>query len=453
MTDFQRTLESVVAEKQVTGASFAYWDGTVLYTATAGFRNSVTADPVTTDTVMHIGSITKVMNTVLVMQLVDEGRISLDEPVAHVLPELRLRDSQALPAITCGMLLNHTSGIDGEWLPEYGPDQERIVDTIERCATLDQLFAPGEAASYCNIGTVIAGYLVQRLRSMSWYRLMKRRIFEPLGLNHALADIMEVPRFRCSIGDLTNPVNGNAIQTTRPFLAPSFAPAGSTVMMSATDLVTFARALLNGGVGVNGMRILSEASALKMTKPTAEFFCPKDKVGLGWLIKPSGILTHRGGGPGVDSFLFADPRRGRVVALLTNIDRGQALQEEFLDPILDSWGSAKETDTRAATERIEVTPYVGVYENNTRRIEVFAQHEALFMRIGEKFSVYDTSVPTDSMLSRPLLKLSMLAPDEFEVQSEIVGTPNVEAKFVRPGAEGPVRFLAMQHRLMRRSSG
>ena len=128
------------------------------------------------------------MNTTLMMQLVDEGKIALEDPVLKHLPELRLRDMQALKRITCAMLVNHTSGINCDWLPEYGPDQERIVDSINRCADLEQLHAPGEATSYNNMATVIAGYLTQKMRGESWYTLVKKRIYEPLGMRHALVD-------------------------------------------------------------------------------------------------------------------------------------------------------------------------------------------------------------------------------------------------------------------------
>src|SRR5690606_29891853 len=121
---------------------------------------------------------------------------------------------------------------------------------IEDCATMPQIHPPGEATAYSNIGTVIAGYIAQTIRGEGWYSLVKSRIFEPLGLRHSLADITEVPRFRVSVGDQVD-ARGKLVQSARPFLPLSFGPAGATVMMTATDLVTFARALINGGVGVN----------------------------------------------------------------------------------------------------------------------------------------------------------------------------------------------------------
>jgi hypothetical protein len=80
-------------------------------------------------------------------------------------------------------------------------------------------------------------------------------------MHHALVDTLEVPRFRASIGDLSDADTSKYVQTLRPFLAPSFALARSTQMATATDLVNFARALISGAVGTTGRRILSAASA------------------------------------------------------------------------------------------------------------------------------------------------------------------------------------------------
>src|SRR5437879_9156706 len=104
-------LQTLTKQLKITGASLAYWDGAELHLATTGLRNSVTGDPVTTDTLMHIGSIMKVFNAVLFMQLVDDGFVELDDLVIKHLPQFQLKDRDALSKLTCRMLLNHTSGI------------------------------------------------------------------------------------------------------------------------------------------------------------------------------------------------------------------------------------------------------------------------------------------------------------------------------------------------------
>ncbi len=439
---YQSQLDTVMHATGATGASFAYWDGTELHMAASGKRNSVTGDPVTTDTVMHIGSITKVMNAVLFMQLVDEGKLRLDDPVTKYLPSLKLGDAEALREISCAMLINHTSGINGDWLPEYGPDRERIVDAVDRCVNLEQIHPPGKAASYCNIATVIAGHLVQELRQSSWYTLIKDRIFEPLDMRHSLADPLELPRFRCSIGDISDFATGQLSQTQRPFLAPSFAPAGSTVMTTATDLVTFARALVSQGVGPNGTRILSADSTARMARRTASFAVPAWDVGLGWMIMPSGVLSHSGGGRGVQSQLFAHPKSGRAVVLLANCEVG-GVHPAMINPILDEWNTGDKSvspkvDVKGA---IDMSAYIGVYENNLMRIEVFADGKDLAVRRSSNMTeLHDIN---QSLVGR----LTPIGKDRFEAKFNAPGVPNAEYGFVQPDAHGRMAYIASGFRL------
>lgn len=448
MISYSQQLETARAASGVTGASFAYWDGRTLHTAVAGLRNSVTGDPVTPDTIMHIGSITKLLNSVLMLQLVDEKQIALEDPVVKYLPEFRLRDMTALGRITCAMLMNHTSGIDGDILPDHGPDHERIVDAIARCAELGQLHAPGGGPSYSNVATVIAGHLVQTLRRTSWYTLVKSRIYEPLGMRHALADLTDLPRFRHSIGDLTDPTTGNLLQTTRPFLPLSFAPCGTTLMMTATDLVKFARTLLNGGVGPDGARILSSGATAQMVEPTAAIVQPAGRHwGLGWVLLPGGVLFHPGGGPGVCSALYAHPVSGHVLALLTNCDRWDALKPAILDPILESWTGIKERTRERQSTPVDPKPYEGVYENNVFRAEVVSRNSGLALRMIVKARVYDNL----SVEARSATTLNPLGNDTFEGTAVLPGFPNEAFQFVHPDSRGRMQMLAFMFRLLART--
>ncbi|MDT9600206.1 serine hydrolase domain-containing protein [Sphingosinicella rhizophila] len=447
MNDYQDQLETALRQTGVTGASWAYWDGETLHKAVAGLRNSRTQDPVTTDTLMHIGSITKIFNTTLLMQLVDEGKVVLEDPVGKYLPELRLGDMDALGRITCGMLVNHTSGIDGDVLPDHGPDQERVADAIARCAGLGQLHPPGEAASYCNIATVIAGYLSQELAGESWYTLVKTRIFEPLGMEHALADLTDLPRFRCSVGDLRNPATGEMVQTTRPFLPLSFAPAGATLMMSAADLVTFARAFPTG-VGANGVRILSEASARRMVTGTAGLLSPPWQIGLGWMILPGNMISHGGGGPGVVSSLYAHPESGRVLALLTNCDLPDPLKPFVVDPILESWTG--QVPNESLVSPTAVTPfdakaYAGTYENNMFKLDIIAEAGNPVARFSTKARIYDTSGEGE------LCAMSPIGEHAFKIAA-MLGGRDAEVKFANPDDQGRMQAIGVMARLFVRTA-
>lgn len=441
--NFATVIGDLTRSGEVTGASFAYWDGEQLHSAVGGLRNSVTGDPVTRDTLMHIGSITKVLNATLFMQLVDDGLISLDDPVAKHLPELRLGDPQALPRITCRMLINHTNGIDYDCPAYLGFDEQRIVDAIEDCASKLQLHPPGEATAYSNVGTVIAGYIAQKLRGESWYRLIKSRIFEPLGLEHSLADITELPRFRVSVGDQVD-TTGKLVQSTRPFLPLSFAPAGATVMMTAADLVNFARGLINGGVGVNGTRILSQASASLMAQETTGFISPHNwRVGLGWMILEGGVLFHGGGGPGVNSALYAHPESGKAFALLTNCSKYGAFDATLVDPILESWGSTAAPLTPIEGD-FDTAPYEGSFENQLFRFDIYREGDQLCARMVARQDVYETD-----NAQAPAFLLKRAGEDLFQMSMSGVAHPFPLA-FVNPDASGKMQRLGAMVRIFNR---
>src|SRR5262245_4083157 len=104
--DLHTLLEDRLVRHHVPGASAAVFHRGQLIAAAAGVLNVNTGVEVTSDTVMHIGSIAKVFTATLIMQLVDEGHLELDERVVRYLPDFRLKDDEALDRITVQMLLN-----------------------------------------------------------------------------------------------------------------------------------------------------------------------------------------------------------------------------------------------------------------------------------------------------------------------------------------------------------
>ncbi|HUD93646.1 serine hydrolase domain-containing protein [Sphingobium sp.] len=441
--DYAAVIAEVTGRGDVTGASFAYWDGKALHEAVGGLRNSVTKDPVTLDTLMHIGSITKVLNAALFMQLVDDGLVALDDPVSRHLPELQLADPAALAGINCRMLINHTNGIDYDVPPYRGFDEQRIVDAIDECPGLSQIHAPGEATAYSNIGTVIAGYMVQKLRGESWYSLVRSRIFEPLGLSHSLADITELPRFRVSVGDQVDE-GGRLVQSNRPFLPLSFAPAGATIMMTAADLVTFARALVNGGLGINGVRILSKASASAMATETTRFISPSSwHVGLGWMILPGDVLFHGGGGPGVSSVLYAHAASGKVMALLTNCSRNGIFDAGLVEPILSSWDAPIEA-LAPIEGSIEASAYEGSFENQIYRFDIFSVDGQLHARMAARVDFYETD-----NAQATVFKLERVGDHLFRMVLDGAAIPYPLA-FVDPDAAGKMQRLGAMARIFNR---
>ena len=439
-------LAASIRTHRVPGASAAVFRDGRWEVAASGVANVASGVDLTTDTVMHIGSITKVLTATLVMQLADEGRIDLAAPVKRYLPDFRLADRDATERVTVEMLLNHSSGIDGEYFASGGPDAERIEDVIPHIARQGQIHAPGAELSYCNAGAVLAGYLAQRVLGTSWYTLIEERIFEPLDLRHSVVQPADALLHRAAIGHSLN-ADGTNTRTSFAFLNPSLAPAGTTAMLSAKDLAAFALAHVNDGVGGNGRRLLSAASARRMRRQaTAWRGVGGGGFGIGWMTFDSGIVGHDGGGPGIASWLYADPGTKTVAAVLTNGGHGGSVLEEMTAPLYEAAGArtlAAEYDRveqRASDSPVDPRPYVGQYESVALVFRVIAHENGIAVRVRLKVRFYDSDVLDES----PPYALRPAGDGHFVTSQGFIS-------FLNPAADGRMQHLASRRRLHRRT--
>ncbi|HBM88203.1 MAG TPA: serine hydrolase, partial [Rhodobiaceae bacterium] len=119
-------LPELIDRFHVPGASIAVWHNGALSEAAAGVVNLNTGVETTTDTLFQIGSITKLYTTVLVLQLVEEGLLTLDDPIRKWLPDFKVGDAETSAKVTLRHLLTHTSGIDGDYFVDAGRGEDRI---------------------------------------------------------------------------------------------------------------------------------------------------------------------------------------------------------------------------------------------------------------------------------------------------------------------------------------
>jgi len=438
-------LAASIQKHKVPGASAAVFRAGQWEVAATGVTNVTTGVDVTAETVMHIGSITKVLNATLVMQLVDEGRIELAVPLKRYFPDFQLADRDTTERITVEMLLNHTCGIDGEYFPDAGPDAARIEDIIPRIARQGQIHAPGAELSYCNSGAVLAGYLAQRVLGKSWYTLIEERIFKPLELQHSVVQPADALLHRAAVGHFLN-TDGTNIRTSSAFLNPAFAPAGTTAMLSARDLATFALAHVNDGVGTNGHRLLSAASARRMRRQTAAWRgVGGGGFGLGWMTMDKGLVGHDGGGPGIVSWLVVDPAAKTVAAVLTNAAHG-SVADEITAPLYEAAGAKPlgavydELEKQATDARVDPRPYVGQFECVTLAFRVVPYEDGIALRVRGKVRFYET----DTLEESAPVPLRPIRDGHFTTGQGFV-------TFLNPGADGRMQHVASRRRLFKRS--
>jgi CubicO group peptidase (beta-lactamase class C family) len=280
-----------------------YRRGNIVHSSVQGFADLERKVPIKSDTIFRIYSMTKPITSVAFMMLVEQGLVALDEPVHKYIPEwknLGVFQAGTAPAfmtrpparpVQIVDLLRHTSGLTYGFQQRSNVDaayRDKQIGTIELVGTLDSMiaglaeipleFSPGEAWNY-SVSTDVIGYLVGKISGIPFNQFLKDRIFRPLGMHdtdffvpaekaHRLAAC-----YNATAGGMLSFQSHSARRSltlhddpaTSSFLSPpSFISGGGGLCSTASDYLTFCRALLNGGE-LGGVRLLGPKTLALMT--------------------------------------------------------------------------------------------------------------------------------------------------------------------------------------------
>ena len=346
--------------------------------AAYGYANFPAKIEATTDTLFQIGSMSKVWTATLAMQLVDEGKLDLDAPVAEVLPELRLADGEVAKTVTMRHLLAHISGIDGDVFTDTGRGDDCVEKYVALLSEQKQNHPLGATWSYCNAGFVLAGRVIEKITGLTWDGALREKIYAPLGLTHTVTLPEEALLFRTAAGHVD--------VSAEPVLAPvwqlprSLGPAG-LINSTPADVLAFARMHLTGGLAADGTRVLSAASAAAMTEFQADVpdkYILGDSWGIGWIRfgwDGQRLVGHDGNTIGQAAFLRVLPEAGLAVTLLTNGGNTRDLYEDLYREIFaELAGVDMPTPITPPAEPVDtdITPHLGNYERAGVLMEVLA---------------------------------------------------------------------------------
>ncbi|MGH8876184.1 MAG: serine hydrolase domain-containing protein [Stackebrandtia sp.] len=369
-TQLRERLDALRGKHHVPGAALAVLAGGQIHEFASGVLNRTTGLEVTPDSVFQSGSIAKVYTATAAMRLVDEGRLDLDARVADVLPGFATPDPEATAAITVRHLLTHTAGLTNDFHGngETGDDAlEKYVEAA-REVTLD--LPPGTTASYGSLGIVVLGRIIEVLTGKTWNAALEDLLFEPLGLERSVTLPEEALRFRTAWGHFGEPGTDPEPVDRWSYIPRGFAPAAQ-VLVSAGDLVRFAKLHLDGGLAPDGTRILSAESVAAMrtrqSVPLDRWSVSADAWGLGWcLYEQPGFhgFGHDGSAVSQHAMLRVFPEQGVVVALMTNSGHGRSLYAELFPELLGALGITMPAPFGPADPPITVDtrPYYGTYE-------------------------------------------------------------------------------------------
>ncbi len=285
-------------------------DGKVLYEK--GFGHDSNGKPLTEKSKLGIASGTKPFTAFAVLQLVDEGKIELDNPIVNYLPELTLDDVR-WKQVTVRQLLSHTSGLPN---PTIVAPANTLKEGVERLHGWKLQSNPGKKHFYSNANYWILAYLVERVSGMKFNDYLTQKVFLPLGMNDSISAVNSgdtVKEFGIPRGYVT--LYGTAMPWTE--MEQMFSGAGS-IFTTASDMGKWLSMHTNEGENEKGEQILSQELLKESYSPQPG----SEKYGLGWSlsspnIKPASI-SHSGSISTFQSQQDIIPSSGYAVAVLLN---------------------------------------------------------------------------------------------------------------------------------------
>ena len=350
-------------------------DGRVILARGYGMANVEHSVAVTPETVFHIASISKNILAAVVLQLVDEGKLRLDDDVTKYVPEAPTQGRQ----VTVRQLLNHTSGIYSFTSLPNAADNERLELTHEQVLGLIKDrpfdFEPGTRWRYDNSAFYLAGMVVERVTKQEYGAYVREHVFKPLGMSSASLCYarMVVPHLASGYE-----VDGGAL-VNAAFVSWKLPFAAGAVCATATDLAKWQAALDSG-------RVLTASSLALMRTPTTLADGTKIDYGLGTRLGSLDghrVLGHSGGGGGFRVLLESFPDDHLTIVILMNMGDAASPSPVAVAPEIAraALGLKKNALLDLPVSGAELAALSGKYDSDEGPVEIFARDGKLHYRI------------------------------------------------------------------------
>lgn len=381
-------LAGLLADYRVPGAAIGVLHDGQVEDFAVGVMDVTTGEPATTGTIYQCGSMTKTWTALAFLQLVDEGKVGLDEPVRTYLPAFRVADPEVSAKVTPRHLLYHTSGIEEDFGdPGEGDDvYERMVANI---ADAPQVHPLGHTHGYsAALGYAILARIMEVVDGKGWDDLMADRLFDPLGLTSTTSRHTRVDRSRAATGHLIRSLDEGPIGTPLDHLPRAYGPGGN-VTSTVREVLTMAQVFLDAGRAPNGRRIVSAAALAEMLQsrvrvPDPYLFGPEWALGLivcDW--QGETVYASDGSTIGQNARLRILPDSDLAIVMLTNGGPRESLYKKVFNEILSGRGAVTIPDLPAPDPALVLDPtrYAGVYGRPGTRFEVAAEDGKLHLTV------------------------------------------------------------------------
>ncbi len=304
-------VKQLMAQQKIVGLSLAVIkNGQELVNKGYGLANAELQVPVTSETVIRVGSLSKQFFTTAIMKLMEEGKLDITDSVHQFFPDA----PATWRPITLKHLMSHTSGLQRE-APGYNnfkiqPD----IDVIKSAYYLPLVFKPGEKYQYCNLAYFMLAEIIKQASGLSWEEYIEEKLFKPAGMRDSyMTDFYRIIPNRASgyMYHQDTLINATAMLAIRP---------SGGFLSTSSDMIRWEKAIREKKI------ILQKENWEKLWQPiikTSDKAEVKEYYGLGWSIdeyKGRKIIGHGGANIGFRAVYIRFVNEGLTIIILANTD-------------------------------------------------------------------------------------------------------------------------------------
>jgi len=360
---FSAWLDGQMLERGLPGVAVGVVaDQDLVWAAGFGFADATNKVPMTPATRFRMASHSKLFTATAVMQLREQGKLRLDDPVSRYLPWFSVTRAESDdPPITIEELLTHSSGLPREagahWTTFDFPTTEQLRTLIPaRVAP----FAPEIRWKYSNLAYSVAGMIVEAVSGQPWADYVQREIFQPLGMNASSVD-RNVSGLAVGYGRRMP----DGTRTTTPFIDARGMAAATGLTSTVEDMARFVSAQFRKGPR-GGSQILSTGSLREMHRVRVLENNWTQGNAIGFAVRKAGdkvFVSHGGSYPGyqTNTMLWLDGNVGVIV--LTNADDANpaAMATELMNTVGEAVAKAASKPAAASTWDPSWSRFAGLY--------------------------------------------------------------------------------------------
>ncbi len=302
-------------------------DGEIAFNQAYGYANLEEGERMTTDHVFRIASHSKTFTATSIMQLAEEKRLGIDEPVVKYVPWLSQHQDPRLKQITARQLMSHSAGVIRDGLdsnywhlnnpfPDFAEFKSQMTET-------DLIFDNNRKMKYSNFGYTLLGTLIEEVSGMPFNRYAQEKIMAPLGLSDTGPEFTPDVMPRLVTGYTRPDREKHRLPITRDIDTRAMSPA-TGFYSTGSDLCRYFQAQFIGSG-----KLLDDQSKKEMQRAqwTVKRSSDDEEYGLGFSLDHFGernLFGHGGGFPGQKTKTFCDPEAKLVVVVLANCIDGEA---------------------------------------------------------------------------------------------------------------------------------